>query len=164
MGRTMAPIPLNLTGVPYSAHQTANRKPHPTFQYKKTQQTAGARVPPSRQPNPQPAKSAFSHRTISTLYCFITGHAFVGEFTQCFFPQHTPEQIACECGEQLQTIEHILRDCPRFDTARRKHLTANGHLQNIPQMFSHPKRVQSLLQFLEETGACTKPRTMWDPG
>ncbi|KAH9961323.1 hypothetical protein BC827DRAFT_1131805, partial [Russula dissimulans] len=92
------------------------------------------------------------------------GHAFVGAYTQRFFPQHTPEQIACQCGETIQTIEHVLRECPRYDDARRKHLTANGRLRNIPQLFSHPKRVHSLLHFLEETGACAKPRTLWDPG
>jgi len=34
----------------------------------------------------------------------------------------------------MQTIEHILRICPRYDTARRKQLTANDSLQNIPQV------------------------------
>ncbi|KAH9954194.1 hypothetical protein BC827DRAFT_1101602, partial [Russula dissimulans] len=84
------------------------------------------------------------------------GHAFVGAYTQRFFPQHTPDQIACQCGEAIQTIEHVIRDCPRYNDARRKYLTANGRLRNIPQLFSHPKRVHSLLHFLEETGACAK--------
>jgi hypothetical protein len=46
------------------------------------------------------------------LYRLITGHAFIGAYTQHFFDQHTPEQIACTCGELVQTVEHILLDCP----------------------------------------------------
>jgi len=64
----------------------------------------------------------------------------------------------------MQTIEHILRICPRYDTARRKQLTANDSLRNVPQLFSHPKRVHSPLMFLEATGACAKPRATWEPG
>jgi hypothetical protein len=51
------------------------------------------------------------------IYRFITGHAFTGEYTQRFFPQHTPEQIACQCGEPLQTVEHVLFQCPQFTAA-----------------------------------------------
>jgi len=131
----------------------------------KAQRKAGARRSHQRFQTPtQEAKSNFSRRIVCTLYRIITGHAFIGSYVQRFFPQHTPDQIACPCGEQIQTVEHALRDFPRHDAARRRHLTANGRLRNLSQMFTHPKRVQSLLRFLEETGVCAKPRTMWDPG
>jgi ribonuclease HI len=39
-------------------------------------------------------QAKFSRLTHSTFYRFITGHAFTGEYTQRFFPQHTPEQIS----------------------------------------------------------------------
>jgi hypothetical protein len=68
-------------------------RPHPTF--------------PTKQ---EPAK--FSWTTSCMLYRLITGHAFIGAYTQHFFDQHTPEQIACTCGELVQTVEHILLDCP----------------------------------------------------
>jgi len=137
------------------AYQTAltappDGKTHHTFQMDYSS-TEGA-----------PAK--FSRLTHSTLYRFITGHAFTGEYTQRFFPQHTPEQIACQCGEPLQTIEHVLFNCPLFTDARCKHLTINGHPRNLPQLLENPKRVQTLLRFLEETRACNKPRTEWEPG
>jgi hypothetical protein len=61
----------------------------------------------------------FSRLTHTTLYRFITGHAFTGEYTKRFFPQHTPEQIACQCGEPLQTVEHVLFQCPQYTAARR---------------------------------------------
>jgi ribonuclease HI len=99
-------------------------KTHHSFQ--PNHQTA-----PTEMGNTTTAK--FSRLTHSTLYRIITGHAFVGEYTQRFFPQHTPDQIDCQCGEPLQTIEN-------------------------------PKRIQELLRFLEETGACKRPRATWEPG
>ena len=106
----------------------------------------------------------FSRLTHSTLYRLITGHAFTGEYTQRFFPQHTPDQIACQCGEPLQTADHILFKCTNFADARRRHLTVNGRPRTFPQLLETPKRAQSLLRFLEETRACSKPRAVWNPG
>jgi len=140
------------------AYQTALTKPPDgkslsTFQ-PAPKKTPGPRTRPQLNPTQQPqAKSTFSKRTISTLYRIITGHAFVGAYTQRFYPQHTPEQIACTCGEPVQTIELVLRDSPRYNEAHRRHLTANGRPRNVSQLFSHPKRVQLLLRFLEETDA-----------
>jgi len=140
-------------------HQT----PHASLVYK----TALTR-PPDGRTHPtfltgeQAAK--FSRLTLCTMYRIITGHAFVGSYTQRFFPQHTPDQVACPCGTPVQTIEHILLVCPIYATARRKHLTANGRPRNLSQLFNHPKRVVTVLRFLEETGVCAKPRTEWEPG
>jgi Reverse transcriptase (RNA-dependent DNA polymerase) len=114
-------------------------------------------------PNAERPKATFSRLTHSTFYRFITGHAFTGEYTQRFFPQHTPEQVACQCGETLQTIEHVIMHCPLFDTARRRHLMSNGRTWSLKQLLETPKRVQELLRFLEETRACNKPRAVWEP-
>jgi hypothetical protein len=109
-------------------------------------------------------KVKFSRLTHSTLYRFITGHAFTGEYTQRFYPPHTPEQVACQCGEPIQTIEHVLTKCPLYSAERRKHLIVNGRPQTLPQLFAKQERVQALLCFLEETKACAKPRARWEPG
>jgi ribonuclease HI len=106
----------------------------------------------------------FSRLTHSTLYCFITGHAFTGEYTKRFFPQHTPEQIACQCGEPLQTVEHVLFQCPQFTVAHRRHLTVSGRPRSFPQLLENPKHVQTLLRLLEEMRACNKPQAEWEPG
>ena len=106
----------------------------------------------------------FSRLTLCTMYRIITRHAFIGSYTQRFYPDHTPDQIACPCGERIQSVEHVLLGCPLLNVARHKHLTARGRPQNLPQLFDHPKRVIALLRFLEETGICAKPRTEWEPG
>jgi hypothetical protein len=108
-------------------------------------------------------KAKFSRLTHSTFYRFITGHAFTGEYTKRFFPQHTPDQVACQCGEPIQTVEHVIMHCPLFTNARLKHLTTNGRTRSFPQLLETPKRVQKLLRFLEETRACNKPRADWEP-
>jgi hypothetical protein len=124
--------------------------------------------PPDGRPHPtflvRQDTAKFSRLTICTLYRVITGHAFIGSYTQRFFPQHTQEQVACPCGEPVQTVEHVLLHCQLHNAARRKHLTASGRPRNLSQLFNHPKRVTTLLRFLEETGACAKPRAVWEPG
>jgi hypothetical protein len=140
------------------AYQTAlttppDGKPHHTFHAARAH-TRTDETPPDK----------FSRLTHSTLYRFITGHAFTGEYTRRFFPQHTQEQIACQCGEPLQTIEHVLLHCPLYTAARRRHLTVSGRPRSFPQLLENPERVQSLLRFLEETKACNKPRAEWEPG
>ena len=140
------------------AFKTALRSPpdgkaHHTFNIKKPTEHNGDRD-----------KVKFSRLTYSTLLRFITGHAFTGEYTKRFYPRHTREQIACPCGEALQTIEHVLTECPLYTATRRRHLNANGRPRTLPQLFANSKRVQEVLRFLEETGACAKPRARWEPG
>ena len=98
----------------------------------------------------------FSRLTHTTFYCFITGHAFTGEYIQHFFPQHTPEQIACQCGEPLQTVEHVVFRCPLFTAVCCRCLTVRGHPQSFLQLLENKGHIQTLLQFLEETRACNK--------
>jgi hypothetical protein len=151
------------------------KKWHEAPHTSKAYQTALTTPPDGRQHHtflPTPARNApeeehpvkFSRLTDSTFYRFITGHAFTGEYTQRFFPQHTAEQVACQCGEPIQTVEHVLFHCPLYTAARRKHLTVNGRPRSFPQLLENSERVQTLLQFIEETRACAKPRAEWEPG
>jgi hypothetical protein len=129
--------------------------------------TTNAAAPTTHTPertNREPAKVKFSRSTHSTFYRFTTGHAFTGDYTRRFYPLHTPEQVACPCGEPIQTVEHVLTTCPLYDAARQRHLNANGRPRTLPQLFANAKRVQALLRFLEETRACAKPRATWEPG
>jgi hypothetical protein len=130
---------------------------HPTFQ-----PTRPTHVTHPNQETQATVK--FSRLTHSTLYRFITGHAFTGEYTQRFYSQHTPDQVACPCGSPIQTVEHVLMYCPLYSDARRRHLSANGRPRLLQQLFNHPERIRDVLRFLEETGACAKPRAAWEPG
>jgi hypothetical protein len=124
--------------------------------------------PPDGQAHPtfklDQSTAKFSHKTSCMLYHLATGHAFTGEYMRRFYSCHTQEQVACPCGELTQTVEHLLLKCPKYNIVRQKHLTANGHLRNLPQLFNHPKRVSTLLCFLQETGAGSMPRMEWEPG
>jgi hypothetical protein len=97
-----------------------------------------------------------------TLHRVITRHTLIGSYTQRFFPQlehtDTQEQVACPCGEPVQTVERVLLECHWHTAARRRHLTAFG-------AFKHPELVQfvGLLRFMEETGACAS-RDEWHGG
>jgi hypothetical protein len=147
------------------AYKTALREPpngkaHHAF---KIIPDAGGSQAPNARYGDHENKAKFSRTTHTTLLRFITGHAFTGEHTQRFYPPHTQDDIACPCGEPLQTIEHILLQCPLYIAARRRHLVANGRPRTLPQLFANSKRVQEVLRFLEETGACAKPRARWEP-
>ena len=124
--------------------------------------------PPDGQPHPVSqagqGEAKSSRKTVCTLYWVITGHAFIGAYTQRFYPQHTREQVACPCGEPVQTVEHILLDCPLYTAAHCTHLTVSGRPRNLSQLFNHPKRVASTIRYLEETRACARPQTEWEPG
>jgi hypothetical protein len=153
------------------AYKTALQNPpdgkaHHTFDISPTPPGPGRHggPEPNEHARDQETKAKFSRLTHSTLLRFITGHAFTGEYTRRFYPPHTQEQIACPCGEPLQTIEHVLTECPLHTAARLRHLTANGRPRTLPQLFANSKRVQEVLRFLEETGACAKPRARWEPG
>ncbi|KAI0274250.1 hypothetical protein BGY98DRAFT_994792 [Russula aff. rugulosa BPL654] len=77
----------------------------------------------------------------------------------------TPDTpMACPCGSPIQSVEHVLIHCPLHTAARRRYLSVNGHPRVFHQLFSHPERVLDVLRFLEETGACAKPRASWEPG
>jgi hypothetical protein len=101
------------------AHHTFNIKPIPQGRHRSAEPNAG---------DQEATKAKFSRLTHSTLIRFITGHAFIGEYSSRFFPRHTQEQITCHCGEPIQTVEHVLTECPLYTAARRKHLTANGRI------------------------------------
>jgi hypothetical protein len=143
-------------------------RPHPTFLNPADLSAPrapahGARTPQG--PEPPSIRAKFSRGNFSTLYRIITGHAFIGAYTERFYPLHTPEQVACPCGEPVQTVEHVLLHCPLHASPRHKHLTNNGRPRGgLQQLFRSPERVLDVLRFLKETGVCAKPQGEWEPG
>ena len=94
VGGTMAPITSHVEGIPNSTDLPPDGKTHHTFHADRKQSEDAPAV-------------KFSCLTHSTFHPFFTGHAFTGEYTQWFFSQHIPEQVACQCGEVLQTINSL---------------------------------------------------------
>ena len=90
------------------------------------------------------------------LYGLVTqvrlGHAFMGEYYQ----RHVPtEDVACPCGHRLQTRDHILRDCQRYDEYRLV-LQKHPHILGTCALLSTPTGIVSLSKFLASSGAFTK--------
>jgi hypothetical protein len=114
-------------------------------------------------------KAKVSRSTTSTLFRFITGHTFTGEYTARFlgkkFHPLPEELVACPYGELPQTVKHILLDCPIHKAARCKHLSTHGRVRSLDQLFNNLLLCVGTLRFLKETQACTKPQSLdWDPG
>lgn len=87
-----------------------------------------------------------------------TGHAFIGEYYKQFVPS---ENVDCPCGAEFQTREHILCECPRYETHREILSKASKHL-SLPEILGTKKGIEALNEFLERSGAFTKtgnPRT-----
>jgi len=80
-----------------------------------------------------------------------TGHAYIGEFRRQFFPE---KSVECECGETLQTREHILRTCARY-TDYRESLQNEDREIALPELLGTPKGITALTEFLKESGAFT---------
>jgi hypothetical protein len=54
-------------------------------------------------------KVGHSHSLTVHLVCCTTGHAPIGAFQSRFFPK---ESMACRCGFPMETVSHILYQCP----------------------------------------------------
>ena len=161
----MAPGPTHLNGLPNGNTSPPRREGTPHLPTRKTQRPKNAHwAAQAEQAQGQGNTVKFSRLTHSTFYRFVTGHAFTREYTQRFYPLHTQDQIACPCGEPVQTIEHVLLHCPRYTEPRQRHLTAFGRPRALHQLFNKPEHVLGMLRFLEETNACTRPWERWNPG
>jgi len=88
-----------------------------------------------------------------------TGHAYTGEFRHRFFPS---ENIDCPCGEYIETREHILRDCPRYE-AHRHHLQAVSRDISMPEILGTAEGVEALVNFVRSSGAFTRTGIIWKP-
>jgi len=66
------------------------------------------RIPPSLNPTKHFMELQNQHKVFGHLVQCCTSHAYTGEFRRQFFPK---KSIDCECGETLQTCEHIIRTC-----------------------------------------------------
>lgn len=81
-----------------------------------------------------------------------TGHAYIGEYYRKFVPDKATD---CPCGEQLQTREHILRDCPQYEDHRHI-LRAVSRDVSLPEILGSEDGITALAEFIESSGAFTR--------
>ncbi|KAJ3862450.1 hypothetical protein EV359DRAFT_12033, partial [Lentinula novae-zelandiae] len=81
-----------------------------------------------------------------------TGHAYAGEYYSQFVPN---ENVNCPCGEELQTREHILRACPRYEDHRHILQKASKDIC-LKDILGTREGIEALTEFLDESGAFTR--------
>jgi hypothetical protein len=85
----------------------------------------------------------------------ITGHTFTGGTPRSSSHSTLKNKPLALAASRPKTVEHVLLHCPLFADSRRSHLTTNGRLRSLPQLFTNPERVLDVLHFLEfGTDAC----------
>jgi hypothetical protein len=68
-------------------------------------------------------------------------------------------------GSELQSVTHVLQQCPRYARARASHLTPIAPDLSLVTLFGTEEGGRALMAFLEETKACFKPSNEpFDPG
>jgi ribonuclease HI len=71
-----------------------------------------------------------------------TGHAFTGEFRQAFLPL-SPEPNTCPCNNStMETRNHILRDCPRYNEHRNILIKASKYI-SLPEVLGTKKGIEA---------------------
>jgi hypothetical protein len=97
-----------------------------------------------------------SRHATTTLTRLITGYAF-RKLIRGPFP--LPQM------NKLPRIEHVIKHCPRYTTARAAYLVLIDPNLSLSTLFGIKKGGKALLAFLEVTKVCFKPlEETFDPG
>lgn len=109
------------------------------------------RISPSLNPTKHFVALKDQREVFGRLVQCRTGHAYTGEFRRQFFPEKSTN---CGCGEDLQTREHIIRECTRYANYREDLQETNRNLA-LPELLGTPKGIAALADFLRDSGAFT---------
>jgi len=99
----------------------------------------------------------FPRPIVATCIRLLTGHAFTGEYTARFRPRSF-DPHNCQCGEPLQTAQHVIAACPLHDEARRQFLLPLSTTLSFSTIFGTKKGGEALGGFLAASQACIRPR------
>ena len=88
------------------------------------------------------------------------GHVFTSTYAHCFRKDIPEEFNSCKCGFSDRTWDHLMWDCVRYQSARRKltHVSPWRHLSPT-DIFCDSSGAQRFLAFLQITHAAFKPLT-----
>jgi ribonuclease HI len=115
------------------------------------------RFPPSIRPTPHFKQLKNDRELFGRLTQCRIGHGYTGEFRQKFLP-HLDEPNSCPCDNSnmtLETREHILRECPRYNQ-HRNILRKVSATVSLPTILGTKKGIQALTTFLKKSGAFTR--------
>lgn len=84
-----------------------------------------------------------------------TKHAFIGEYYAKFVAN---EPIGCPCGVRLQTREHVILECPRYEE-HRDILREADERMDLGRLLGTKDGIEAMVKFLGKTGAFTKTGT-----
>ena len=109
------------------------------------------RLPPSLNPTKHFIELKHQHKVFSCLVQCCTGHAYTGEFQGQFFPG---VDVACICGENLQTHEHIIRSCTHYTNHQESLQDKNWEIA-LPELLGTPNGIAALSTFLQSSRVFT---------
>ena len=107
------------------------------------------RIPPSLKPTKHFTELKDQREVFGRLIQCRTRHAYTGEYRKQFLPDKSTN---CECGEPLQTREHIIRSCTRYENHRAKLQDDQCELA-LPELLGSPKGIATLTEIIKESGA-----------
>ena len=105
-------------------------------------------------------KFLYTRRTTSTALQLVVDHAFTGSYAKHFRPANPPETLACQCSHPLRMPRHVLLDCPLLFQPRINTGIVNFYEQtSYHRLFTSTRGAMCLLDFIQETRACTRPQS-----
>jgi hypothetical protein len=93
---------------------------------------------------------------MATCIRLLTGHAFTGEYTARFRPSSF-DPHHCQCGEPLQTPQHVIAACLLHTEARRQFLLPVLNNLSFSIIFGTKEGGEALGNFLAASQACIRP-------
>ena len=110
------------------------------------------RIPPSTRPTEHFTELQQKRELYGRLNQCRIGHGYFGEYYKKFV--HS-EDIDCPCGEHVQTREHILQECPKYET-HRHYLRDAAPDVALSEVLGTREGIKALTKFLSKTGAFSK--------
>jgi len=117
------------------------------------------RFPPSHRPSFRLTNLHKNRELYGRVIQCRTGHAYTGEFRQRF---KLDGPYDCPCGEQLETREHILRDCTRY-TAYRHVLQETSPNILLSDILGTKEGIYALAKFLKSSSAFSRSGQVPEP-
>jgi hypothetical protein len=94
----------------------------------------------------------------------ISGHTFIGQYYE---RMKIEENKICKCGRCIETIQHVIWDCPEYDEPRKRYIPIR--YKNKPEKERSQKLIETkiarkrLYTFMKETNTIAFKKTQPNP-